>query len=113
MKFEKYSEQLIFDSTGENGIIKKFIHQKGIVFDVGANVGAWSKTVLEKYDQIQIHLFDPVLYNHKILENNLANWLEKENIYVNQIAVSNYERLQTFYSICSLERRNNLCRCKS
>ncbi|MCC5606699.1 FkbM family methyltransferase [Nostoc sp. CHAB 5834] len=86
-----------FDSTGEIRIIENFIGDKNIVFDIGANVGSWSKTVLQKHDQVQIHLFEPVPDNYNKLNNNLVDWLEKENIHPNKIAVANHENTQTFY----------------
>lgn len=86
-----------FDSTGETRIIESFIVDKSIVFDVGANFGDWSTTVLENHDQVQLHLFEPVPDNYKKLTNNLTNWLKKENIHANQIAVANHQNTQTFY----------------
>ncbi|MBW4453807.1 MAG: FkbM family methyltransferase [Nostoc indistinguendum CM1-VF10] len=86
-----------FNSTGETRIIESLIADKSIVFDVGSNLGNWSKTVLEKHEQVQIHLFEPVPDNYKELNNNLAEWLEIENVHSNQVAVANHENTQTFY----------------
>lgn len=46
--------------NGEVKVIESFIPVNGIVFDVGANVGDWSKQVLNFYPKVNIFAFEPI-----------------------------------------------------
>lgn len=81
-------------TRGEINVINQFIKNKFVVFDVGANVGNWSQAVLNKHQDIQLHLFEPVPDNYNQLTSNMAN---RQNVYCQQLAISNRKKLQTFY----------------
>lgn len=58
-----------FYNNGEYLIIKKLIKNYEIVFDVGANVGSWSREVLDFYPNVQLKCFEPGPEAHNILNN--------------------------------------------
>lgn len=93
----KFQSTQDLESTGETKVIDNFIKNNYCVFDVGANVGNWSKTVLSKFENIDLHIFEPVPNNYKQLTENIASQSDKNNIHLNQIAISNHEQTQTFY----------------
>ena len=54
----------------------------GVIFDVGSNVGDWSKFVIEEYYDIsyRLHVFEPLLTAFNPLKNNI-NKTEKVFLY--------------------------------
>lgn len=61
--------------TGENNFIKSHFrnNDKGIVFDVGAFVGNYSKKILDITENVEIYAFEPNPKNYEILINNINN----------------------------------------
>jgi FkbM family methyltransferase len=63
------------DYSGELYIIKKLKKdlKKGVIFDVGANVGDWSKFVIKEYQgvQYQLHMFEPSEKTFMELKKNI------------------------------------------
>lgn len=86
----------IIDITGEIEVINKFIQNGDIVFDVGANIGEWTQEVLKTKSNIKIHLFEPVIHTYKNLIDNLSTSHNTENLYFNQIALSNKTEIKSF-----------------
>ena len=78
--------------NGEFFIVDHFIKNDMIVFDIGANVGFWSKYVKSKYEN-KIHCFEPVKSTYDILCDNFKD----TNIKCNNYAVSNNNNDKTFY----------------
>lgn len=64
------------DYSGELFIIKQLKKDlaDGVIFDIGANVGDWSKFVIEEYKDIsyKLYMFEPSLVTFKQLKNNIA-----------------------------------------
>ena len=64
------------DYSGELYIIKhlKKDLQDGVIFDIGANIGDWSKFVIQEYVDIsyKIYMFEPSLATFKQLKNNIT-----------------------------------------
>jgi len=56
-----------------------------VVFDVGANVGNWSKKVIALNPQVKIHAFEPVPDTFKKLEQNTIQF---QNMIRNRMALS-------------------------
>jgi len=52
--------------------LKKNIKSNDVVFDVGANVGEWSKLVLKTNKDINIHCFEPSKATFKKLNSTLG-----------------------------------------
>jgi len=79
--------------NGELDVIKKLIKSEDIVFDVGANVGKWSKKVLSHCGFVKIYAFEPVVSLYKSLVDNF----DTENMHTYNIALSNFQGSETFY----------------
>lgn len=57
--------------SGEYWFLKKLNPLEiKVIFDVGANVGNWTKKVIESIPDAQIHAFEPVPNTFKLLETN-------------------------------------------
>ncbi len=58
-------------SNGELRFLKKNIGQSKIVFDIGANIGQWTKLALNNNSNLDIHCFEPSYYTfNKLIQNN-------------------------------------------
>ena len=83
--------------SGELFIIKHLKHNlnDGVIFDVGANVGDWSKFFIKECSNInfKLHLFEPSKFTFKILKTNLDG-----NYKFHQIGFGDKnEQLKLFY----------------
>ncbi len=78
-----------FETNGEERILqilKNFDVET--IFDVGANVGNWSKVALSIFKDADIHCFEIVPDTYKILVETLS---EFDNVILNNIGLSNQE----------------------
>ena len=57
--------------NGEVEVVKKLIPENAVVFDVGANVGEWSRYVLDNKPTVQLYAFEPIPTVYDKLRNNL------------------------------------------
>lgn len=74
------------DFSGEYWFLKNLNHSEiKVVFDVGANVGNWSKKLLEYNPNAEIHAFEPVPHTFELLESNTK---EISNIRRNRLGLS-------------------------
>lgn len=78
-------------SNGEFNIIKKYIKNESVVFDVGANVGDWIQECIKISPQIKGHCFEPVKETFKKLE--ASNF--SKNITLNNYALGEKESERT------------------
>ena len=72
-------------SNGELHLIEKYIPKSKIVFDVGANVGLWSESVLTLNQHIELHCFEPNLFAYEKLVKQLSSY--SENVIINNFAL--------------------------
>jgi len=72
------------DRNGEFYFLEQLGSQFQIAFDVGANIGEWTKYALRCNPQMQIHLFEP---SHKTFHNLLKNDFP-ETVICNNIGLS-------------------------
>ncbi len=89
------------DYSGELYIIKKLKKemQSGVIFDVGAYIGDWSKFVINEYKDMQyaLYIFEPSLVTCKELKNNIK---ESKSNFIYPIGFGDKrERLKLFYDI--------------
>jgi FkbM family methyltransferase len=82
---------------GELEIIEKFIATGQVIVDAGANKGSWSKAVLSRFADVQIHLFEPVPQVYQKLLQNLANEIKSGQLYLHNSALANQEVYKDFY----------------
>jgi len=85
------------DYSGELYIIKKInanAPKEPVIFDVGANIGDWSKFLLAtfKKDTFFLHLFEPLTDSFKVLNKNLG---KASHFCFNNIALGNENGLTT------------------
>jgi FkbM family methyltransferase len=66
-----------------------------VVFDVGARIGDWSRTILDAASSrpggVEIHVFEPVPDSRGKLETSLAGQISRGNVRVNPVALSDSE----------------------
>ncbi len=69
-----------------------------IVFDVGANIGNYSKAVLKycnEFNNVNIHCFEPSKSTFELLKDNLEG---KDNIILNNVGLNSMDRETKLYS---------------
>ncbi len=107
-----------FESTGEMAVLHYLINRgmlslNGAFFDIGANVGDWTKLVRQFKDNLEVHVFEPVPYIFSKLAENLVGSIKIEPVYLNNYAMSLEEGFKTFHyyetqpPLSSFYRRNS------
>lgn len=103
-------------ANGERIVQKCFVKHvdkksKVVLFDVGANVGNWTKMLLEEINQagnkslMEGHLFEPIEATFKTLESNLLNY---KDVALNKMVVSSEEGTAQMYVQESKSGSNSL-----
>ena len=72
--------------TNEFSYLSELNMQNFVCFDIGSNIGYWSKYLLEIAKVKEVHSFEPDEETFKFLKNNL---IEYPNVRINQTAVGN------------------------
>lgn len=65
-----------------------------VFFDVGANIGEYTKTLKEHFPKSTIHCFEPAKETFKVLEENVG---ANENVVLNNIAISDRAEERKLY----------------
>lgn len=68
---EGYFNQGFANTTGHIGALLEFIEDGDVVFDVGANIGVWSRSVLARRRLSKLIAFEPWSQNFALLTKNL------------------------------------------
>jgi len=77
---------------------KASLQQKGVIFDVGANVGAFTLQLANNSNKLEIHSFEPNPYVFKKLKENLSINEELNNkITLKKIGLSDKKGKLSFY----------------
>lgn len=107
-----------FETNGEKKFLYSFLNnavsnEKLIVFDVGANVGDYTKILVnhakKKKIELETHLFEPTKSCFEILKNKFK---KEQHIFLNQFGLSNQKDKKTLYydretsGLASLYKRN-------
>ena len=80
--------------SNEDLFIRKFFGKKKIILvDVGANLGGYTDLVLKNINVNEIHIFEP---SKKCFEY-LKNLFNKKKIHIHNKALSNSNKISTFY----------------
>jgi len=82
-----------FASNGEEAFLNSYLKNNvKIVFDVGANMGEYSKLLLEKSKElnknIELHIFEPLTTCFKIIQTKFSS---EDKIFLNNFGISNEE----------------------
>ena len=80
----------------ELDVIRDYI-SGGIVFDVGAYVGEWSRAVMKRVPDVKIHQFEPMSASFNALTANFSNETADGRVVVNNVAVSDLCGSVVFY----------------
>lgn len=83
-------------TNGEYYWLKNEILNSEVVFDVGANVGDWTKLCLNLNKKIFVHCFEPSKFTFGLLKTKLINF---ENVVLNNIALGSINGLQLLHSM--------------
>ena len=75
-------------TNGEMRFLQRNIENRSVIFDIGANVGQWTKFVLNTNKFLNIHCFEPSKYTFKKLINN--NF--PSNVICNNIGLSSVKK---------------------
>lgn len=78
---------------GEIRAIEEYIDSGDVVFDVGANVGEWSRAVKDRFPDVILHQFEPA----GITFGQLVNQFVGEGVRQNNLVVSDFEGPVDFY----------------
>ena len=71
-------------NNGESNLIQNVLRSGDVVFDVGADIGNWSRYILETSKDVSLYAFEPIPMSFKFLEKNM----NFENIFLYNIALS-------------------------
>jgi FkbM family methyltransferase len=83
-------------TNGELNWLKNQIKSATVIFDVGANIGDWTKLCLILKPNAVIHCFEPSNYTFEKLINNTRNYA---NIVYNNIGLGSIKSNHTLYCI--------------
>lgn len=99
----KIAKRIVFDYRGENNceietngemmVLKDKLKNSDVIFDVGANVGDWTKTALELTPQALIHSFEPCKETFLTLKNNSF----PENVFLNNFGLGSRDEEKEFF----------------
>lgn len=105
MWYELYKKSLMgmnigtgsnLESSGELNVLK-FLKSSGldmeVLFDVGANIGDYTKNLQSFFPNAQIHSFEPARETFRTLSNNIVG----SNVILNNMGVSNEVKKGTIY----------------
>ena len=84
-------------NNDEIKIIERFIASGQVVFDIGANIGSWTKEVLNRCPNAQVHLFEPAPSTYQTLLENLAESIKSGRVITNNLAISGLEEIRDFF----------------
>jgi FkbM family methyltransferase len=86
-------------ANGEEALLEWLGARSSVVFDVGANLGEWSKRLLSVNSKVHCHLFEPNPYCTSALENHFKS--NARQVFLNYIALSNVSGEADLHSVDS------------
>jgi FkbM family methyltransferase len=84
-----------FTVNKEFDLASKFLVSPKVIIDVGANVGLFSKAVLHRFPDVELHIFEPNLHNHALL---IADFEGMKNVHVSSKGISDSNGVSNLYS---------------
>lgn len=70
---------------------------RAVVFDIGGNIGLYSSYLNNKYQNLDIHVFEPVPQLYDCIKHNLSNAKGLNKIYTNNIGLSDTNQKSSIY----------------
>ena len=92
------------DTNGERKALEKFINRSHVIFDVGANEGDWTKTVLSMRPDVAIHCFEP---SRRSFDKLTANHFPS-NVVLNNTGIGSKKEEKEFYIYGDSSTANSL-----
>lgn len=83
--------------NGEALVVENCIRPNQVVFDVGANVGDWTKYVLDFTSDISVHLFEPIPPIYEVLVMNLQSQSRGSRLFPVNCGIDAVEQSRTVY----------------
>ena len=103
-------------NNGEYSVLKHFLRDEFILFDIGANRGDWTTIALQLSNPKNLYAFEPIPNAYNVLNKK---YNPKNNVHCYNLAISNkngnrtfyhyqkYERLSSFYQRPILEQQHH------
>lgn len=85
-----------YDTSGELNVIewlKTFGRNNKVIFDVGANIGGYTKALLSVFPEARIYCFEPAKETFRTLSNNIV----EQNVTLNNMGISDEIASKTLY----------------
>ena len=93
-----------FERNGESLFLKYCITDATIVFDIGANVGDYSKIITSTQPNISLHCFEPSPITFSILSNNIIT----KNVKLNNVGVGSSDGSMDLFTFGDGSKINSL-----
>lgn len=77
--------------------LKKLIHEKDVIFDIGANQGIFSIQALNYCSDLDIYAFEPLQNTYKKMQRNLKLNSMEDKLKIFNMGISNETGYVTFY----------------
>lgn len=61
------------DTNGEFWALEKFIPRARVVFDIGSNIGDWTRRALQINPSLEVHCFEAASDNYEVLNSTALN----------------------------------------
>ena len=94
--------------NGEYKFLNSYIKSNMIVFDIGANVGDYTKYILKINPNVKVFCFEPVLKTYNTLIKNLSSEIKDSKVVCNNLALSNEIGEAEMYIYDDFDGRNSL-----
>lgn len=85
-----------YETSGELNVIKRLKtsgRNNNVIFDVGANIGGYTRALLSVFPEAQIHCFEPAKETFNTLSNNIV----EQNVILNNMGISDEIASKTLY----------------
>ena len=81
----------------DSNMILNLIPKKGVIFDIGANMGWYSLVIAKQNKNLKVHSFEPIPKTFSFLQKNV-NFNKLENIYMHNFGFSDKTEDLVFYT---------------
>ncbi len=93
-----HNEGADFEANGERELLHKLRRADfRIAFDVGANMGDWSKEALDLWPECHVHAFEIAPQTFASLEGRTQSWPQKERCHLHRYGMSDVPGTLTMY----------------
>ena len=94
--------------NGEYKFLREYIKSGMLVFDIGANIGEYSRYILGVDSSVKIHCFEPVKETYDKLVENLRDEIITQKVISNNLGLSNENKTEEIFIYGSLAGSNSL-----